>query len=95
VPGYTIVTVAVTIVATMILLAGFDPIKVTVIALIFAAAALPLTFYPMLIVGRDEHYMGDSANGPVATTFGWLYFAIITLIALVALPVVIVTGGAL
>jgi hypothetical protein len=51
VPGYTFVTGAVTLVATLILLAGFDPIKVSVIALIFVAAALPLTFYPMLIVG--------------------------------------------
>ncbi|MDX6596477.1 MAG: hypothetical protein QOE87_364 [Gaiellales bacterium] len=95
VPGYTIVTIAVTVVATMILLAGFDPIKVTVVALIFAAAALPLTFYPMLIVGRDPHYVGESTNGLIATTLGWLYFAVFVAIALAALPVVVITGGAL
>jgi Mn2+/Fe2+ NRAMP family transporter len=95
VPGYTIVTIAITVVATMILLAGFDPIKVTVVALIFAAAALPLTFYPMLIVGRDRHYVGESTNGLIATTLGWLYFAVFVAIALAALPVVIITGGAL
>jgi Mn2+/Fe2+ NRAMP family transporter len=95
VPGYTVVTIAVTIVATLILLAGFDPIKVTVIALIFGAAALPLTFYPMLIVGRDRIYMGESPNGPIATTLGWLYFVVLTLVAIAALPVVVVTGGAL
>jgi manganese transport protein len=94
VPGYTIVSVAVTLVATLILLAGVDPIKMTVIALIFAAAALPLTFYPMLIVGRDRIYMGDQTNGRIATSLGWLYFAALTLIAIAALPVVIVTGGA-
>jgi manganese transport protein len=93
VPGYTIVTIAVTLVAMLILLLGFDPIKVTVIALILAAAALPLTFYPMLVVGRDRIYMGDQTNGPIATTLGWLYFIALTLIAIAALPVVIVTGG--
>jgi manganese transport protein len=94
VPAYTLVTLAVTLVATLILLAGVDPIKVTIIALIFAAAALPLTFYPMLIVGRDPIYMGKQTNGVLASTLGWLYFLALTLVALIALPVVIVTGGA-
>jgi Mn2+/Fe2+ NRAMP family transporter len=94
VPGYTFVTGAVTLVATVILLAGFDPIKVTVVALIFAAAALPLTFYPMLIVGRDPLYMGKETNGPIATVLGWVFFIGLSLAALAALPVVIVTGGA-
>jgi manganese transport protein len=55
--------------ATLILLCGFDPIKVTVLALIFSAGALPLTFYPMLIVADDRDYMGESANGLISNTF--------------------------
>jgi hypothetical protein len=38
--------------------------------------------------------MGDQTNGRIATSLGWLYFAALTLIAIAALPVVIVTGGA-
>jgi Mn2+/Fe2+ NRAMP family transporter len=94
VPGYTAVTLTMIAVATAVLLCGFDPIKVTVIALIFSAAALPLTFYPMLIVANDPHYMGSSVNGIVSNTFGWFYFWLLTAAAVVSLPVVIVTGGA-
>jgi Mn2+/Fe2+ NRAMP family transporter len=95
VPGYTIVTVVMVVLATLILLCGFDPVKVTVLALIFSAAALPLTFYPMLIVANDTGYMGDSANGVVSNTFGWGFFTLLSAAAVVSLPVVIVTGGAL
>jgi Mn2+/Fe2+ NRAMP family transporter len=93
VPGYTTVTVVTVVLSTMILLGGVDPIKVTVIALIFSAAALPLTFYPMLIVANDRSYMGDSANGLISNTLGWFYFALLTAAAIASLPVVIVTGG--
>jgi manganese transport protein len=66
-----------------------------VLALIFSAAALPLTFYPMLIVANDRDYMGTSANGLISNAFGWLYFSFLSVIALAALPVVIVTGGSI
>jgi Mn2+/Fe2+ NRAMP family transporter len=95
VPGYTLVTISVTLAATAVLLTGVDPVKVTVIALIFAAAALPLTFYPMLIVARDPVYMGPATNGPLATLLGWIFFLALSAAALAALPLVIVTGGAL
>ena len=93
--GYTAVTLVMVALATTILMAGFDPIKVTVIALIFSAGTLPLTFYPMLIVANDPLYLGDSTNKALSNTLGWLYFAMLTLAGIVALPIVIVTGGAL
>jgi Mn2+/Fe2+ NRAMP family transporter len=93
VPGYTLVTLVTVMLATLILLCGFDPVKVTVLALIFSAAALPLTFYPMLIVANDRDYMGESANRLISNTLGWLYFALLSVVAVAALPVVIVTGG--
>jgi manganese transport protein len=77
------------------LLGGFDPIKITVLALIFSAGLLPLTFYPMLIIANDPLYMGDSTNKLLSNGLGWLYFALLSLAGIAALPIVIVTGGAL
>ena len=95
VPGYTVVTLIMVTLATLILLGGFDPIKITVLALIFSAGLLPLTFYPMLIVANDPLYMGDSTNKLLSNGLGWLYFALLSLAGIAALPIVIVTGGAL
>jgi Mn2+/Fe2+ NRAMP family transporter len=92
--GYTTVTLVTVALATLILLCGFDPVKVTVLALIFSAAALPLTFYPMLIVANDRDYMGEHTNGVVFNMLGWAYFAALSAVSIAALPVVIVTGGA-
>jgi Mn2+/Fe2+ NRAMP family transporter len=95
VPGYSVVTLIMVTLATLILLGGFDPIKITVLALIFSAGLLPLTFYPMLIVANDPLYMGDSTNKLLSNGLGWLYFALLSLAGIAALPIVIVTGGAL
>ena len=37
--------------------------------------------------------MGQYANGPVTKALGWLYFAIITLAALAAIPLFLLTSG--
>jgi hypothetical protein len=39
--------------------------------------------------------MGETANGRISNAFGWLYFGLLTAIAVAALPVVIVTGGSI
>jgi hypothetical protein len=39
--------------------------------------------------------MGETVNGVISNTFGWLYFVLLTAIAVAALPVVIVTGGSI
>src|SRR5207249_7540204 len=35
-----------------------DPIKVTEFVLILSAAAIPLTFFPILVVANDRDYLG-------------------------------------
>ena len=47
----------------------------------------------MLLVARDKNYMGHFANGWLANIFGWLYFVIIILAALAAIPLLMITHG--
>src|SRR5205814_7906623 len=55
--------VLVTIVLAMALgLTTVDPIKVTEYSIVLAAAALPLTYFPILVVANDRSYMGDKTN---------------------------------
>ena len=44
---------------------GVDPIKVTEYSIVLSAAALPLTYFPILVIANDPDYMGDKINGAV------------------------------
>jgi Mn2+/Fe2+ NRAMP family transporter len=77
----------------IILYTGLDPIKITVISMIFAVMALPFTFLPMLLVANDRTYMGDHTNGLFGNIVGVFFLAVLTLGAFAALPLVVITGG--
>ncbi len=53
------------VVAVLVGLTAIDPIKVTEYSIVLSAAALPLTYFPILVVANDRTYMGDEVNGPV------------------------------
>jgi manganese transport protein len=95
VPGFTLVYLAAMAVAVLILLAGFDPIKVTVVALVFSVGALPFTFLPMLVVANDPYSMGEQTNGRLANALGYFFLVVLTVAGAAALPLIIITGGAI
>ena len=93
VPKFTAAYTLAIIAAVIILYTGLDPIKITVISMIFAVIALPFTFLPMLLVANDETYMGDHRNGLFGNTVGVFFLAVLVVGAIAALPLVIITGG--
>jgi Mn2+/Fe2+ NRAMP family transporter len=95
VPGFTLVYLVAIVIAVAILLAGFDPIKVTIVALVFSVGTLPFTFLPMLIVANDPYSMGDDTNGRVANALGYLFLAVLVIAGTAALPLIVITGGAI
>jgi manganese transport protein len=54
--------------------------------------ALPLTYLPVLLIARDERYMGKHVNGRLANTLGIAYLALLTLVSVVALPLLFATN---
>jgi Mn2+/Fe2+ NRAMP family transporter len=72
---------------------GVDPVIITEYAVIFSVVALPLTYLPVLLIARDRTYMGDHANGVFGNALGWLYFAIILVVAVAAVPLLLITQG--
>lgn len=75
-----------------ILLTGVDPIAVTELSVVFAAVALPLTYFPILVVANDPDYMGKRVNGRLANGLGVVYLVIILIAALAAIPLLIASG---
>ena len=88
---FHLVLALVTILATGVLLTTVDPILVTEFSVVFSAVALPLTYFPILVVANDPDYMGEHLNGRLANTLGSVYLVIIGVAALAAIPLMIVT----
>jgi Mn2+/Fe2+ NRAMP family transporter len=83
--------VIVTVLATGVLLTGVDPILVTEVSVVFSAVALPLTYFPILVVANDPDYMGEHVNGRLANALGMVYLVIIGIAATAAIPLMIYT----
>jgi len=79
--------------ALLVVITGYDPVKLTEYSVIFSVVALPLTYLPILLIANDRAYMGSHANGRIANVFGVVYFAIILLVAVAAIPLLVLTNG--
>jgi Mn2+/Fe2+ NRAMP family transporter len=74
-------------------LTGADPIKVTEYSIVLSAAALPLTYFPILVIANDPDYMGDKTNGRLLNAVAFVYLVILLLVAVATIPLIIITKG--
>ena len=79
--------------AFLVVMTGYDPVKLTEYSVIFPVVALPPTYLPILLIANDRTYMGASVNGKLANFFGVLYFIVIVAIAIAAIPLMLLTHG--
>jgi Mn2+/Fe2+ NRAMP family transporter len=87
---HTVVLLAV-VAGTGLLLTTVDPIQVTEYSVVFSAVALPLTYFPILVVANDRTYMGEHANGRLANGLGTIYMVIVMVASVAAIPLMLVT----
>ncbi|MDI6909745.1 divalent metal cation transporter [Nocardioides sp.] len=85
------VVVLATLAATAFLMTAVDPILVTEVSVVFSAVALPLTYFPILVVANDPDYMGEHVNGRLANGLGSIYLVVIGVASVAALPLMIWT----
>jgi Mn2+/Fe2+ NRAMP family transporter len=89
---FHVVVILSVLLGVALLLTTIDPIQLTEYSLVFSAVVLPLTYLPILVVANDRAYLGDKVNGPVANTLGVTYLIIILIVAIAAIPLMILTG---
>jgi Mn2+/Fe2+ NRAMP family transporter len=92
-PRFTLAWLLIFLLAFLVVMSGYDPVKLTEYSVIFSVLALPLTYLPILLVANDRSYMGTKANGVLANVFGVLYLFVILLVALAAIPLMLITHG--
>jgi Mn2+/Fe2+ NRAMP family transporter len=88
---FHLVVLASLFVAVVIGVTAVDPIKVTEYSIVLSAAALPLTYFPILVVANDRTYMGDDVNGPIKNGIATFYMVVLTVVALATIPLMIAT----
>jgi Mn2+/Fe2+ NRAMP family transporter len=71
----------------------FDPIKVTLLAIVLSAAAIPLTFFPIFVVANDPDFVGDKVNGTVVNALSIALLVVMAVMSLATIPLLIVTRG--
>jgi Mn2+/Fe2+ NRAMP family transporter len=92
-PRFTLSWLVFFLLAFAIVETGVDPVLLTEYAVLFSVVALPLTYLPVMLIARDRTFMGEHVNGRLANTFGPLYLAIITIVAVAAIPLLLITEG--
>jgi len=75
----------------MVGLSTIDPIKITEYSIVFSAVALPLTYFPILVIANDADYMGDKINGKVTNALGTAYLILLVLVSVAAIPLMLAT----
>jgi manganese transport protein len=91
-PRFTLTWLVLLVLALGAVMTGVDPVQLTEYAVIFSAVALPLTYIPILLVANDRAYMREYVNGRLANTFGLLYLVVIVIVAVSAVPLMILTN---
>ena len=92
-PRFTLAWLVFFALGLTILMTGIDPVELTEYSVVLSVVALPLTYFPILLIARDRTYMGEHVNGPIARVLGWLYFVVILVVAVAAIPLLLATNG--
>jgi Mn2+/Fe2+ NRAMP family transporter len=92
---FHLVIITTILLATGLVLTTFDPVKITEFVVVLSAAALPLTYLPVLIVANDPQYMGDKVNSRVTNAIAVGFFVILVVVSIATIPLMILTkaGG--
>jgi manganese transport protein len=91
-PRFTLTWIVLLLLGLAAVMTGVDPVQLTEYAVIFSAVALPLTYIPILIVANDRIYMREYVNGRLANIFGVIYLFVILIVAVTAVPLLILTN---
>ncbi len=92
-PRFTVAWVGFLLLSLAIVLTDVDVMSLVEYAIVFSIIVLPLTYLPLMLLARDKKYMGKYANGRLANSLGWLFFVVITVAAVAAIPLYLLTSG--
>lgn len=84
-------TIAV-LVGSLVMFVGFDPLKVTMIAMALNVLAAPLVVLPLIVIMNNPSYLHEHTNGPVLNLIVVGVIVLAFVVSLVAIPLEIFGG---
>jgi manganese transport protein len=90
-PAFHLVALISVLFGALLVLTQVDPIKVTEYSIVLSAAALPLTYFPILIIANDPVYVGDKTNTRFTNFLGTIYLFILLIVSIATIPLMIIT----
>jgi Mn2+/Fe2+ NRAMP family transporter len=79
--------------AILLALSTLDPVKITEYSIVLSAAALPLTYFPILVVANDPTYMRERTNRRSVNAIAFVYLVVLVAVSAVTIPLLIWTKG--
>ncbi|MFN2593938.1 MAG: NRAMP family divalent metal transporter [Actinomycetota bacterium] len=90
-PAFHLVMLVSIVLGAMLVLTKVDPIKVTEYSIVLSAAALPLTYFPILVIANDPTYVGDKVNSRFVNFLATIYLFILLIVSVATIPLMIAT----
>jgi Mn2+/Fe2+ NRAMP family transporter len=92
-PRFTVAWMIVMLLALAIVMTGIPVMELVDYAIVSSIVVLPLSYFPLMLLANDKSFMGQYANKWLAKSLGWIYFAIVTITAIAAVPLYLITSG--
>jgi Mn2+/Fe2+ NRAMP family transporter len=92
-PRFNLALVVFLVVGTSVALIGVDPLQLTLYGSALTAFLLPVSLSPFLVLMNDRESLGRRANGRLMNLATVAIIVLAAVVAVVSLPLLILTGG--
>lgn len=92
-PWFYGLSIGAVVVGAVVVAAGVDVVRLTDWSLVLSTVALPVTYIPVLLAGRDRRSMGACVNSRLLDLVGVAFVAVVVLVALAAVPLIALVGS--
>lgn len=83
---FALVNLACPLLGALIVVAGMDPLKLTIMSMALTAVVLPMTVAPFLLLMNDAEYLGTHRNGWISNGVVMVIVTLSFVVAVVAIP---------
>jgi Mn2+/Fe2+ NRAMP family transporter len=90
-PRFHLVCLVALLAATAFILTSIDPVAVTIVSVVLGAAAVPLTYFPVLVVANDRDYMGARVNRRWSNALATVFLILMVVTSIVTIPLILFT----
>jgi manganese transport protein len=90
-PRFHLICLLAIIAAAGFILTSLDPVAVTIVSVVLGAAAVPFTYFPVLVVANDRDYMGKRVNRRWNNAVSLIFLILMVAMSIATIPLILFT----